>query len=182
MSKVALVVVDMQVGVIAQAWERDAVLDRVQRAVSAARKAQRLVVWVQHQGEELPADSAVWQWAAPLEPAPGEWRVHKQFNSSFAQTDLEVRLREAGVTEVVLAGACTNWCIRASAYAALERGFDLCLLRDAHTTESMDLGHRQVQAADIVADLNVAMQWLSYPGRRNRAISVDAFAAECGVV
>ena len=34
----------------------------------------------------------------------------------------------------------TNWCIRATAYGALERGYDLTLVKDADTTASVDLG------------------------------------------
>ena len=68
----------------------------------------------------------------------------------------------------MLAGAATNWCIRATAYGALERGYDLTLIEDAHTTETMELGDgAQIDAARMVDELNIAMTWLSYPGRRN---------------
>jgi hypothetical protein len=50
------------------------------------------------------------------------------------------RSLKLGATHVVLAGAATNWCIRATAYGALERGYDLTLVKDAHTTETMELG------------------------------------------
>lgn len=65
-------------------------------------------------------------------------------------------------------GAATNWCIRATAYAALERGYDLTLVGDAHTTRDTPLANGVVLSAqDMVNDLNLAMSWLSYPGRRN---------------
>jgi hypothetical protein len=75
-----------------------------------------------------------------LVPAQGEPLLHKHFNSSFEQTSLEEELAKLGATHVVLAGAATNWCIRATAYGALERGYDLTLVKDAHTTETMELG------------------------------------------
>lgn len=74
-----------------------------------------------------------------LVPAEGEALIHKQFNSSFEQTSLDSELARLGATHVVLAGAATNWCIRATAYGALGRGYDLTLVKDAHTTESMQL-------------------------------------------
>ena len=68
-----------------------------------------------------------------------------------------------------LAGAATNWCIRATAYAALERGYTLTLLSDAHTTAAMDLGGGvEVDPAQGVHDLNTVMRWLSYPNRTCR--------------
>lgn len=78
------------------------------------------------------------------------------------------------MTHVVLAGAATNWCIRATAYAALDRGYDLTLLKDAHTTASIDLDDgSKVEASGIVTDLNVTMTWLSYPDRKNGTAATE---------
>ena len=81
----------------------------------------------------------------------------------------------------MLAGAATNWCIRATAYAALERGYDLTLIEDAHTTGTMTLDDgTTIEAAGVVRELNIAMTWLSYPGRTNgtaKAEQVDFAAA-----
>lgn len=109
-----------------------------------------------------------------LVPADGELRVHKQFNSSFEQTALDEHLAALGATHLVLAGAATNWCIRATAYGALERGYDLTLVSDAHTTASMDPDDgARIEAADVVRELNIAMTWLSYPGRKNGTAKAD---------
>jgi len=123
---------------------------------------------VQHADENLPKGSPQWQWVPELVPAEGEPLIHKQFNSSFEQTSLESELANLGVTHIVLAGAATNWCIRATAYSALERGYDLTLVNDAHTTETMKLDNDvTIAAADVVEELNIAMTWLAYPGRKN---------------
>ncbi len=108
-------------------------------------------------------------------------QIHKQFNSSFEQTSLEETLAGLGATHIVLAGAATNWCIRATAYAALDRGYDLTLIEDAHTTGTLELENGiRIEAADVVRELNNAMSWLSYPGRTNGTATVDAvdFAVE----
>lgn len=163
-----LVVVDVQTGVVAQAWERERTVGNVALAVERARAQGVAVVWVQHHDADLPRDSAEWQWAPELRPAPGETLIHKSHNSSFEQTTLETELAALGATHIVLAGAATNWCIRATAYAALERGYDLTLVQDAHTTRDTPLeGGDRLQAAHLVRDLNIAMTWLSYPGRVN---------------
>jgi nicotinamidase-related amidase len=103
-----------------------------------------------------------------LVPAEGERVIDKQFNSSFEQTGLEEELARLGATHVALAGAATNWCIRATAYGALDLGYDLTLVEDAHTTGSMERRDgTTIEAADVVDELNVCMTWLSYPGRTN---------------
>jgi nicotinamidase-related amidase len=167
-SKAALVVVDVQVGVMRDAWDAPRVIANVARAVDRARAHNVPVIWVQHAADDLPKDSPAWQWVPELEPADGEPRVHKGFNSSFEQTTLESELAQLGIAHIVLAGAATNWCIRATAYGALERGYDITLLSDAHTTETMPLASGvTIEAAHIVQDLNLALRWLEYPGRRN---------------
>ena len=89
-------------------------------------------------------------------------------------------VKNEAATHIVLAGAATNRCIRATACGALERGYDLTRIADAHTTQSMELGDgTHSAAADLVQDLNIAMTWLRYPGRNNgtvRANTLD-FAA-----
>lgn len=176
----ALLVVDVQVGVVAEAWDAPRIVANVARTVDRAREAGVPVLWVQHGDEELPPGSPAWQWVPELQPRAGEPRIDKRHNSSFEGTDLEATLGLLGVGHLVLAGAATNWCIRATAYAALERGYDLTLVGDAHTTGAIELGPgRRIEARDIVDELNVAMRWLSYPGRRNGVVDTAAldFAA-----
>lgn len=171
----ALLVVDVQVAVVEQAWQAANVVDRIDALVHRARAAGVPVIWVQHHDDELVRDTPAWQWAPPLAPAPGELRIDKQHNSSFEDTPLEQALAQQGITHLVLAGAATNWCIRATAYAALERGYDLTLVGDGHTTGSSTLEDgRVIEAGLLVEELNRAMTWLSYPGRRNRVRAADA--------
>lgn len=172
--RTVLMVVDVQVGVMAQAWDAPRVIANVARAVQRAREAGVPVVWVQHHNHELPRGSAPWQWVPELKPAAGDVLVHKEYNSAFEQTPLETELARLGATHIVLAGAASNWCIRASAYGALDRGYDLTLLKDAHTTEPLVLDGLTIEAAQIVHELNTAMTWLEYPGRRNATATAES--------
>lgn len=175
--KTALLIVDVQVGVMAGAWDAPRVIDRVARTVERARAQGVPVLWVQHADEQPPAGSAAWQWVPELVPAAGEPLIGKHHNSSFEQTTLEDELRRLGATRIVLAGASSNWCIRATAYAALERGYDLTLVSDAHSTETIELeGGAKIAAADVIRELNIAMTWLSYPGRRNGIATAEDVA------
>lgn len=176
-NKTVLLVVDVQVGVMDAAWDAPRVVRNVARLVERARAQGVPVLWVQHADEEMAQGSGPWQWVPELAPSPAEAVIHKRFNSSFEHTTLEAELARLGATHLVLAGAMTNWCIRATAYGALERGYDLTLVEDAHTTSSIELENGVcIEAANVIRELNVAMQWLSYPGRRNRTASAEAVA------
>jgi nicotinamidase-related amidase len=173
-NKAALLVVDVQNGVMSDAWDAHRVIGNVSRAVERAREHGVPVIWVQHTSEELPQGSPQWQWVPALVRAKGETLIQKQFNSSFEQTALEDELARLGTTHIALAGAATNWCIRATAYGALDRGYDLTLVKDAHTTGTMDLADgTRIQASTMVDDLNIAMTWLRYPGRTNGTATAE---------
>lgn len=164
----ALVVVDVQVGVMAEAWDAVRVIKNVERAVERARERSVPIIWVQHENDELLRDSAKWQLVPELVPAEGEARIDKRFESSFEETKLEDELARLGASHIVLAGAETNWCIRATAYGALDRGYDLTLIKDAHTANSIPLENgSRIEVASIIDELNIAMTWLRYPGRTN---------------
>jgi nicotinamidase-related amidase len=173
-NQAVLVVVDVQVRVMSEAWDAPRIIRNVVRAVERARAQGAPVIWVQHSDEELVYGSPEWQWVPELAPAEGEPLIHKRFNSSFEQTALEDQLAKFGATHIVLAGAATNWCIRATAYGVLERGYDLTLVKDAHTTGTIEIENGvRLEAASIVQELNIAMTWVSYPGRRNGTATAE---------
>lgn len=173
-NKGVLLVVDVQVGVMRNAWDAPRIIKNIAIAVEKARGLGVPVIWVQHSDDELVYDSPDWQIVPDLLPAEGEIRIYKQYNSSFEKTTLEETLARLGATHIVLVGAATNWCIRATAYGALDRGYDLTLIKDAHTTETLELANNiRIEAVNIIRELNIAMTWLSYPGRTNSAASVE---------
>lgn len=169
-----LLVVDVQNGVMREAWDAARIIANVARAVQRARARGVPVLWVQHHNDELPTGSAPWQWVPDLVPAAAEPLIAKRFNSAFEDTPLEEHLARIGASHITLAGAETNWCIRATAYAALERGYDLTLVKDAHTASTLVLADgTRLEAARVVDELNVTMTWLEYPGRSTTTASVD---------
>jgi len=173
-NKEVLLVVDVQVGVMRNTWDAQRIIKNIGVVVEKARERGVPVIWVQHADDELVYDSPDWHIVPNLLPAEGEMRIYKQFNSSFEQTKLEETLAQLGAAHIILAGAATNWCIRATAYGALDRGYDLTLIKDAHTTETLELSHDiRIEAEHIIRELNIAMTWLSYPGRTNGAVLAE---------
>jgi nicotinamidase-related amidase len=172
-NKSVLLVVDVQVGVVRDAWNAPEVIGNIVQGVEKARSNGVPVVWVQHGDEELIPNSPNWQLVPELKPMQGEPRIYKKYNSSFEETPLEEELSRLGVAHILLAGAATNWCIRATAYGALDRGYDVTLIKDAHTTGTMESENGiTINAETVIEDLNVAMSWLTYPGRKNKALSI----------
>ena len=131
----ALLVIDVQNGVVAEAHERDAVVANVGRMVEKARQEGIPVVWVQHSDEDLAKGSDEWRIVPELAPGDAEPLVHKNYGDSFEDTTLETVLSGLGVGRLVVVGAQTDACVRSTLHGALARGYDATLVSDAHTTE-----------------------------------------------
>jgi nicotinamidase-related amidase len=160
----AVVVIDVQNGVVAGAPRRDEVLANINDLVGRARAAEVPVVWVQHQSEELPEGSEQWQYVPELEMAEGEPVVHKRYGDSFEDTDLEQELAARGVGRLIVAGAQTDACVRSTLHGAFTRGYDATLVADAHTTEDLtEWGAPPVE--QVIAHTNLYWSWQAAPGR-----------------
>lgn len=170
------IVVDTQRGVIAGKRGTERVVRNITEAAARARSVGMTVVWVQHEDDTLVKGSETWSLAEGLTPLEGDLFIGKRYNSSFEETELDAILRKRGIRTVILAGAATNWCIRATAYGALDRGYNLVILSDAHTTGNLDIpGGPSIPAEFLIAELNVALGNVEYPGRTSRAIKTDEF-------
>jgi len=66
-----------------------------------------------------------------LAPLPGEPVIDKPGFGAFYATDLELLLRSAGVTSLVLAGVTTDICVHSTLREAIDRGFDCVTVADA---------------------------------------------------
>jgi nicotinamidase-related amidase len=133
----ALLVVDVQNGVVAGAHERDAVVANIASLVEKARREQVPVVWVQHSDEHLEPGSDGWRIVPELTPGEVEPRVDKHYADSFEETTLEAVLSGLGAGRLFVVGAQTDECIRSTLHGAIVRGYDATLVSDAHTTEDL---------------------------------------------
>jgi nicotinamidase-related amidase len=160
----ALVVVDVQNDVVANAYQRDAVIANIGALVDKARAEQVPVIWVQHGDDELAADTDGWQYVPELQRADSEPLVHKRYGDSFEDTTLESELAGLGVGRLIVTGAQTDACIRSTLHGAFVRGYDTFLVADAHTTE--DFSEYGLPPADkVIAHTNMYWKWQDGPGR-----------------
>jgi len=133
----ALMVIDVQNGNTAQAYDRDAVIANIGSLVDRARAEGVPIVWVQHSDDNMVRGSEAWEYVPELARRASERLVHKSFGDSFEDTDLEELLAAASVGRLVVTGAQTDECIRCTIHGAFTRGYDVTLVGDAHTTEDL---------------------------------------------
>ena len=171
-SKKALMVIDVQNGVVDYSRDRNEVVGRIATLVDQARSANTEVIWVQHSEDDMPIDSEYWQIVPELKPATGEKIIHKLWRSAFEETELEEVLEELKIDHLIVTGAQTNYCVRHTIHAAIERGLDVTLVEDGHTTIDDSWNGATIPAEMIVAELNRACADYDLPDSR-----VDVLAA-----
>ncbi len=163
-AQTALVVIDVQEGVVGEAHGRDEVVGNIVTLVDRARETGVPVVWVQHHDDGLEQGSADWQYVPQLPRQDSEPLIHKTYGDAFEATELEEVLASAGVGHLVVVGAESDACIRSTIHGAFTRGYDVTLVGDAHTTgDKSDWG--APPPADVIAHTNLYWSYQTAPGR-----------------
>lgn len=160
----ALLVIDVQNGVVEGAHDRDGVVANIAALVERARLESVPVVWVRHSDEQLAMGSEAWQIVPELTRAEDEPIVEKAYGDSFEGTELEDLLAGLAVGRLVVAGAQTDACIRSTLHGALVRGYDAILVSDAHTTED-NTQWGAPPPAQVIAHTNLYWTYQTAPGR-----------------
>ncbi|MGB8197552.1 MAG: cysteine hydrolase family protein [Acidimicrobiales bacterium] len=168
-STTALLVIDVQNGVVGEGHNRDEVIANINTLVDKARSEDVPVIWIQHSSDDLPLDSESWQYVPELQRLDSEPLVHKLYGDSFEDTNLEELLAERGVARLVVSGAQTDACIRSTLHGGFTRGYDVTLVSDAHTTD--DLSQYGAPTPDkVIAHTNLYWEYQEAPGRRGGSV------------
>jgi nicotinamidase-related amidase len=137
----------------------------------ALRQAQRLVDFADQRGIAVfhiqhvtPAgapvfalDSATVGFHAELQPAPHHAVLQKSQVSSFVDTDLDARLKAAGIDSVIVSGLMTHACVAGAARDAAPRGYEVIVAADACASRDLDgedgelVPHRQLHRAALAS-------------------------------
>jgi nicotinamidase-related amidase len=175
----ALLVVDVQIGVVEEAHERDAVVANIGSLVEKARREDVPVVWIQDSGDGLPRGSDEWRIVPELSPDDAEPLVEKSYGDSFEETILESVLSDLGVGRLIVVGAETDACVRSTLHGAFVRGYDATLVSDAHTTgDQTEWGAPPPD--QVIAHTNLYWTYQRAPGRT--AATVETKAVDFGMV
>ncbi len=168
--KTALIVIDVQNGVVAQAYAREAVVANISELVAQARREHVPVIWVQHFAEELARGSDAWRIVPELTPGEAEPLVEKHYGDAFEDTTLETVLAGLGVGRLVVVGAQTDACIRSTLHGAFARGYDATLVKDAHTTDDQSAWGAP-PPEQVIAHTNLYWTYQTAPGRTAGTVS-----------
>jgi len=136
--KTALLVIDVQQALIDdQPANKDTFLVNLKLLIDAAHEGGTEVIYVRHDGGEgdvLAYGEPGWQLDQSLAPRSDERIFEKRFNSAFLKTGLNEYLAKKGITNLVICGMQTEYCIDTSVKTAFEHGYEVVVPSDATTT------------------------------------------------
>jgi len=177
-AKTALIVIDLQEGIVALpvVHEPQPVIDRCARLASAFREKDLPVVLVnvaggapgrneqpRHEGE-LPAN---WATLVPaMTPQHNDLTITKKTWGAFHDTALHDELQKRGITQVVICGIATSIGVESTAREAYASGYNVTLAVDAMTDLNSDTHENSIKRVfprlgetgsynDVIAKLNV---------------------------
>lgn len=144
MTDTALLVIDVQLGVFMRKqidgmtiYREEALLENIAALIKKARDAGRPVVYVAHMYEDLPVmakGEPLWQVHPALAPQADEILVEKWHADAFFDSSLEDVLRSRHVSELVITGIATDYCVDTTCRRALSLRYRNTLVADGHST------------------------------------------------
>lgn len=137
----ALLVIDVQVGLIEPAYRSAEVLKNITVLLDRAHSAHAPVVYIQHdgpQGHGLAVGTAAWEIHPAIAPKEGDTIIHKRASDSFHQTTLQQELERQGIKHLVVVGGQTEYCVDTTCRRSTTLGYTVTLVEDAHTTIDYD--------------------------------------------
>ncbi len=156
----ALVVIDVQKGMFAfpdfQPHDGEAVVDRIADLIARARAAGTEVLFVQHDGgpdHPLHPGKPGFAFHDKLTPQPSDLVTVKSQSSAFHGTNFDQKLKEGGIDHLIITGMQSEYCVDSAIRGAVERGYAVTLVSDAHSTGDT----RLAKAKDIIAIQNDTM-------------------------
>lgn len=163
MSNRCLLVVDVQEGLFSTPrYDSEALIARLNRLAARCRAEGSRVIYVQHCGPEgdglHPSEPGHALFSA-LESEPDDLRIAKESCDAFLNTSLAATLERLGVTQLIITGFATEFCVDTTIRSALAHGFETIVPEDGHTTA--DRPH--LPARQVIEHHNATWPWLISP-------------------
>lgn len=168
----ALLIIDVQQALCtgtAPVADADNTIANINLLSQRARAARVPVILVQHEDTDtLQHDSPGWQLARQLEATSQDARLRKRGSDAFHQTELQSMLKMRHISQLVVCGMQTEFCVESTVRRALALGYPVTLAADGHTTTDNSV----LPASQIVAHHNATLANIGAYGVRATVMAV----------
>jgi len=136
----ALLIIDMQKGSftpLTPRYDTSGVVKRINLVADAFRSRSLPVFYIQHDGTacgEFVPHTAEWELLDELAVEPGDIFVDKYANNVFYNSNLQAKMIQHSVNELMISGCATDFCVESTIQAALTMDYNITVIEDGHTT------------------------------------------------
>lgn len=140
----ALLVIDIQLGNFLEphpVYEGGRLLERIKGLIDKARSAQTQIIYVQNNGGKGDPDergTPGWEIHPSIKPKPSDLVIQKGSPDAFHETELQQALKSKGIQKLAVTGLQTEYCVDTTCRRAYSLGYEVILVRDAHSTWDSD--------------------------------------------
>lgn len=140
MADTALLIIDMQAGNFSESnpiHNGNELLAKVKSLITKGRSSQISIVYVQNYGGSGDLDkygTPGWKIHHFIMPDEGDVVIQKQTPDAFYRTNLHLELESRGIKKLIIAGLQTEYCIDTTCRRAFSLGYQVILVKDAHST------------------------------------------------
>ncbi|MEM0911362.1 MAG: cysteine hydrolase family protein [Pseudomonadota bacterium] len=132
----------------------DAAMEDCKVMLERFRAAGRPIYHIRHDagpGSPYDVSAPIGQIADIVAPIDGETVITKNYPNSFAQTELDDLLKEAGVKNLILVGFMSHMCVNSTARGAFTLGYQPTVVASATATRALPskVTNQPVPAAQI---------------------------------
>lgn len=138
MNKTTLLIVDVQNALLTDdLFNRENVIANIQLLIAEARKNALEIIYIRHDGgagDTFEKNTAGWEICSDIAPELRDKIIDKQFNSAFKETGLREYLDSKGITDLILTGMQTEYCIDTTCRVAFEFGYRIVIPENCTST------------------------------------------------
>lgn len=132
----ALLIVDVQTGLVAgtkPVYRLDELLENISTLITQARAIGTSIVYIQDNDvDEI--GSPGWQIHPAIAPAEGDLVIRKPETDAFYGTTLQQKIEARGIAHLIVVGCKSEACVDATCRRAINLGYHVTLVSDAHST------------------------------------------------
>jgi len=160
MYKTALLIIDVQHGVFMRKeydgmaiYNEDILLNNLKRLIQKAKSANTPIIYIQHMYENFPLmekGQPLWDVHPNIKPESTDVIIEKYHADAFLNSTLDETLKNLGITDLVITGLQTAYCVDTTCRRAFSLGYKTVLVIDGHSTLDSDI----LSADKIIAHHN----------------------------
>lgn len=160
MSKTALLIIDVQHGIFMRKeydgmaiYNEKVFLDNIKSLIKKAKSANSPAIYIQHMYKGFPLmekGQPLWEVHPYIKPTQSDIVVEKSYADAFRDSTLEQVLKSLNITDLVITGLQTDYCVDTTCKRAFSLGYRNILVSDGHSTLDSDI----LSAEQIIAHHN----------------------------